>query len=439
VLRHRTYHSFGFDLGLYDQVFWNTTQGRILESTMTGANPIPHSQMSDHFSPVYLLLVPFYHAYPHPETLLVLQTAALAIAAWPIYLLAKLKLGDGCGLIWVAIYFLFVPLAYINLYDFHEVAFCVAPLAGALHFLERQKKLWFVASILFIFLVKEELALVGAGFGLYVFVGKREWKLGLALVAGSLATFGLLIGVVIPHFMSGAAYPYISLRYADVGGSPLGIVRTLLTNPLRVARVIVQAKKIYFLIAIFGPVLGLNAIAGWATILVLPTLSYTLLSSYEPQFSFTSQYSAPLVPLVMGTSIIAIGRLPRRALTYALASVLVSSLIFSWAYGDLPYSRKFDWSLFQMQSRYASFLPALDQISPDARVSAENGFPSHLAERRFIYDYGFEGVQDADWVVLDYEGTNYNIEAFNEQVAQVKTRGYVEVASGYGLSLLRKS
>lgn len=25
VLRHESYHSFGFDLGLFNQVFWNTT------------------------------------------------------------------------------------------------------------------------------------------------------------------------------------------------------------------------------------------------------------------------------------------------------------------------------------------------------------------------------------------------------------------------------
>jgi hypothetical protein len=186
-------------------------------------------------------------------------------------------------------------------------------------------------------------------------------------------------------------------------------------------------------------VLGLSALAGWAAILVLPTLSYSLLSAYEPQFSFTSQYPAPLIPLVIGTAIIALARMPRTARTYVAAAVVVSTMLFSWAFGDMPYSRKFDWSHFAMQSRYARFLPSLDQIPPDARVSAENGFPSHLSARRYIYDYTFEGVQDADWVVLDYEGTNYDIKGFNEQVAQVEARGYVEVTNGYGLALLRKS
>src|SRR5207249_7258462 len=49
---------------------------------------------------------------------------------------------------------------------------------------------------------------------------------------------------------------------------------------------------------------GLSWVSGWAALVLLPTLGYLMLSSYEPQFSFTSQYSAPLVPLVIGTAIL---------------------------------------------------------------------------------------------------------------------------------------
>jgi len=439
VLRHRSYHSFGFDLGLYDQVFWNTTQGRLFESTMTGANPIPHSQLGDHFTPFFFLIVPFYLAYPHPETLLVIQTLALTLGAWPIYLLARLKLPPGYALLWVLVYFLFIPLAHINLYDFHETAFSIAPLGFALYFLERGRRLWFVFFLLVTFLVKEEMALVGAAFGFYVLLGKRDWRLGLGVLVGSLAAFEVIVQVAIPYFARGQSYPYIAERYAAVGGSPTGILRTAVTDPMRIVRAVVQTKKLYFVIAILGPVLGLSAFAGWATVLVLPTLTYTLLSGYEPQFSFTSQYSAPLIPVVLGTAIIAMARLPHQIRGYLGAGVVLSSLVFSWGYGDLPYSRKFDLGLFRTPPRYASFVPALNQISPDASVSAEDGFPSHFSERRYIYTYGFQGVQDAQWVVLDYEGTKYNLAAFQDQLTYVESLGYQEVASGPGLALLRKS
>jgi hypothetical protein len=45
---------------------------------------------------------------------------------------------------------------------------------------------------------------------------------------------------------------------------------------------------------------------------------------------------------------------------------------------------------------------------------------------------------DAEWVVLDYEGTNYNLAAFDAQVASVEAAGYDQVATGYGLALLHK-
>src|SRR5260370_2729609 len=227
--------------------------------------------------------MPFYFASPHPETLLVIQTLALALGAWPVYLLARLKLPAGYAPLWVLAYFLFVPLAYINLYDFHEVALSVAPLGFALFFLERGRRGWFLFSLLVTLLVREEMALIGAGFGLYALVGKRDWKLGLGVLIGSLLAFAAVIQLTIPHFAVGRTYPYIKLRYAEVGGSPVGIVTTLLTDPLRIARAVLEPKKIYFAIAIFRPVLGLSAVAGVASVVLLPTLRYLLLSNYEPQ------------------------------------------------------------------------------------------------------------------------------------------------------------
>ena len=439
MLRHRTYHSLGFDLGLFDQVVWNTSQGRPFETTMSQALPIPHSFLGDHFSPALALVVPFYLAYPHPETLVVLQTLGLALGAWPVFLLARLKLPAGHPLVWVLVYFLSVPLAYVNLFDFHEVALSVAPLGFALYFLERGRGGWCLVFLAAAVLIKEEMALVAVGFGAYLLLGKRDWKLGAGLVAGGLAVFLVMIDAVIPYFAGGRAYPYIGERYAEVGGSPLGVAKTLATNPLRIVRAVLQAKKLEFVVAVFGPVLGLSAIAGWAALVLLPTLAYLLLSSYSQQFAFTSQYSAPLIPLVAGTAIMGVARLRRRAQAYVAAAVVLSSLGFGWAYGDLPFSRKFDVSQFELQSRYASFVPSLAQIPADARVSAEDGLASHLSERRFIYDYHFEGVQDAQWVVLDYAGADYSLPVFDAQVADAEKMGYVEVASGDGLALLRRS
>ncbi|MDQ6917754.1 MAG: DUF2079 domain-containing protein [Candidatus Dormibacteraeota bacterium] len=439
VLRHESYHSWGFDLGLNDQVIWNTTQGRPFESTMSLVLAYPHSYLGDHFAPIYLLVVPFYMAFPHPETLVVFQSMAFALGVWPVYLLARLKLPDGYPLVWAVAYFLFPSVAFITLWDFHDIALSVAPLGFALYFLERERKGWFVLSLLVSFAIKEEMPLIGAGIGAYALLGKRNWKLGLGVLAGSLLAFATLLQVVLPYFLHGRSYSYIRERYAEVGGSPGAILLTLLTKPLQVAHVLLVPKKLFFSIGIFGPVLGISWLAGWASLLLLPTLGYILLSNDVKQYSLVTQYPAPLIPLVFGTAILGFARFRESARLPLAVAVLASSLLFSFAFGDMPFSLKFDASQFRREPRYAAFMPQLAVIPSDARVSAEGGITSHLSERRYIYDYWWEGVQDADWVVLDSRAVNYDLRTFESQVTSVESHGYEQVASGQGLMLLRKA
>ena len=439
ILRHTTYHSFGPDLGLFDQIFWNTTQGRFFESTMSLGQPQPHSYFSDHFSPVYLLVLPFYAVFPQPQTLLVAQTVALALGVIPIYLLAREKFAPGLiRIAWVAVYFLFLPVAFINLFDFHELAFAVLPLGFAIYLLERGRLIWFGLSLLAAFLVKEELPLVGLGFGAYLLAGKRDLKLGLGVVAASGLAFLAIIRLIIPAFGDGSGYVYFSARYNQLGDNPLQILGTILTNPRRLAETLFQAQKLKFLVGIFGPVLGLSFLSGFGMLLVLPTLAILLLSNYAPQFAFTSHYSAPLIALVLGTSILGLSRLRPGVHGPISAAVLLSSLGFSFLFGDLPFSHHFDPNMFQTETRYVAFAPSLARIPASASVAAENNLTPHLSHRRLIYDIEFEGPQHAEYLALDDASLSRDRAAFARQVAAFEAQGYREIAGGDGLAILER-
>jgi uncharacterized membrane protein len=442
VLRHVTYHSFGPDLGIFDQVFWNTTQGRFLESTMSLVQAQPHSYLADHFSPVYLLLMPAYALIPRPETLLVVQTLFLALGVWPLYLLARSKLEPGFHrLVWVLVYFLFLPVAFINLFDFHELALAVLPLGFAIYFLENGRPGWFLLSLVSTFLIKEELPLVGFGFGAYILLAKRDWKLGLGVLAGSLAAFLAVVRVIIPAF-GGGSYEYfarrLNYRYAELGTTPQEIIATAFSHPGRIVHLLFQAQKLKFLVGIFGPVLGLTAISGFAAILVLPTLGILLLSNYAPQYAFTSHYSAPLIALVIGTSILGFARLRASFRRPVAAGVLASSLVFSFLFGDLPFSRHFDARMFEPEPRYAAFVGNLDRIPPDASVAAENNLTPHLSHRRFIYNLEFEGPYNAEYLALDDAALGRNATAFQQQIASFESQGYRTIATGDGLALMQR-
>jgi uncharacterized membrane protein len=443
VLRHTTYHSFGPDLGIFDQVFWNSTQGRLFESTMSLVQPQPHSYLADHFSPIYLLLLPAYALVPRPETLLVIQTLFLALGVWPLYLLARLKLEPGFQrLVWALIYFLFLPVAFINLYDFHELALAVLPLGFAIYFLERGQRGPFLLSLASTFLIKEELPLVGVGFGAYILLAKRDWKLGLGVLAGSLAVFLALVRVIIPAF-GGGSYAYFArrfaFRYPELGGSPGDIIATAVRHPGRLANLLLQPQKLKFLVGIFGPVLGLTVISGFAALLVLPTLGILLLSNYPPQYAFTSHYSATLIALVIGTSILGFARLPARYRPPVAVAVLTSSLAFSYLFGDLPFSRHFDLRMFRTEARYVAFTPNLARIPANARVAAENNLTPHLSQRRYIFNIEYEGVQDAEYVALDDAALQRNRAVFAEQVRELESQGYRQIATGDGLALMQRN
>src|SRR5258708_12950002 len=126
------------------------------------------------------------------------------------------------------------------------------------------------------------MALIGVGFGAYALLGKRDWTLGLGVLAGSLLAFVAVSQVAIPWFAGGRSYPYIALRYAPVGGSPGGILKTFVTDPVRIARALLQPKKVYFLAPIFGPVLGLTPPAARPPLLLPPTPAFLPPSTSHP-------------------------------------------------------------------------------------------------------------------------------------------------------------
>src|SRR5438045_9032022 len=91
-----------------------------MESTLSLERFDPHSVFLDHFSPALLLVVPFYAIVPHPETLIVFQTVALALGAWPVYLLARRYLPRGARrLVWIAVTVLFAPVVCVRFHVFH--------------------------------------------------------------------------------------------------------------------------------------------------------------------------------------------------------------------------------------------------------------------------------------------------------------------------------
>jgi uncharacterized membrane protein len=456
LLRQWSLHSTASDLAVFDQVLWNTVHGRFMESTISLARCEPHSFFGDHFSPALLLLVPAYIVFPHTETLIVVQTIALALGVWPIYLLARRFLPTSeQRLVWVAAYLLSAPLSFIALYDFHEITLAVAPLGFALYFLATRRTVAMVLCLVVALLAKEEVALIGVGFGVALAFQGR-WRSSTVVIVGSIVAFVVTLKLVIPAFAEGAPYQYLG-RYASLGRDEGEIARTLLLDPLRVLSVLVSGEigsKVVFVLSLFGPGLGLALRSKWALIPSLPPLGYLMLSDYGGEHTLHNQYGAPLIPLALGASILGVAALGGRWRRRVTVGVLASSLFFAFSFGGLPFSLDFANAFLRgepnrapsgapilaRESRYEPFLAAVGAIPADARVSSRDFFTTQLPQRRFNYNLVGLDVCDAQYVILDYAAPSVNRDLAKHltEVDSVERLGFEEIASGQGLSLLRR-
>ena len=117
VLKFLTYNATFADLGVENEVEWLLLHGGIhgyLSSGFTAIYPIQYQK------PVLFLFLPLYAMAPGPETLIIIGTISLGVAALPLYAMARRMLRSEWQAATIAIcYLLYFPVASSNLFDFH--------------------------------------------------------------------------------------------------------------------------------------------------------------------------------------------------------------------------------------------------------------------------------------------------------------------------------
>jgi uncharacterized membrane protein len=201
---HYSFKTSSFDTTVYEQLMYNFLGGRGLTCSV---NPpyIPQFWLGFHFSPILYLLTPFYYVFPHVHTLLVVGSTAVALAAWPIFLMAEELLGSAKKALLIALIYLFHPFVFNGTaWNFHETDFaplCIAWMLWAV--MHKKQGLLFALSIVLLS-IKEHYGLSVAGFGfLWAWHWreiKSEVKFGLLLAAFGITVLSFILLVFLPYF-----------------------------------------------------------------------------------------------------------------------------------------------------------------------------------------------------------------------------------------------
>ncbi len=414
----------GWDLGQYDQLIWNSLHGYLFQNTFVPDAPI---FLGKSFTPILLALVPLYAIWSDPIVLLVFQSFALGIAAFPIYWLARERLGRLLAFAIGLAYLLSPALHGINLYEFHEIALAAPVLAYATFFLLRRHTPGLIVTLLVALLIKEESALILTAFGVFIFLFQKNRRLGFALALGGAAWAVVLLQTIIPFFRgdpSGAFYYFGSgvvagggARYGYLGNSIPEIISTLLTRPDVVWTHLVVPGKIEYGLHLIVPLGLLPLFGAEALVLALPTLAYSLLSEFDAQYSIHFHYSAALLPFFFFAAILGAERLlgwiaharHAAASRVAIAVLFVVSSVISYRFqSPAPLGLYYQAERYVMTAHTMLGDALMRAIPSESVVATQVDFLAHLSGRRQVYEIPrAPNYRQVDYLVADTSSAWY--------------------------------
>jgi len=210
---------------------------------------------------MFLILL-IYAIYPKTLTLLVVQTAAIALGAVPLFAITKERLGKEGGVVIVALYFLYPALWGINLWDWHPVAFSIPFLIGAFYFFSKRNYKLYAISIALALSCKETVAFPVIFLGIY---GIRKHRSSLpslgdlskskdAIVSLTTVLIGLgwiALSFTIPGLPH---YSILSSYYGYLGGSIGEIISSSVSNPGLILGHLFRFESFRYYIFLLGPI-----------------------------------------------------------------------------------------------------------------------------------------------------------------------------------------
>jgi uncharacterized membrane protein len=404
-IRHAAFWSGRFDLGNLTQAVWSTAHGHFLQMTDIDGRQI--SRLGAHFDPIVAALAPLWRLWPSPEMLLLVQALAVAAGAVPVFLLArKHLLSEWAGLAFAVAYLLYAPTEWLVVDDFHPVALATPLLLTGFWLLDEDRLVAFAFVAALACLTKEHVGFTVAAMGIWYGVARRR-RAGFVIAIVGAAVSVVAIAVIVPHFAPGGGSPFES-RYAAVGGSPSGIVKTAVTDPSTTLSALAEGRDLQYVFHLLLP-LGFLAVLGpGAALTALPEVVLNLLSDVRTQTSIHFHYTAGAIPGLVTGAIFGAARLrsrPDRTWTLAIRGVVVVALVTTVLYGPLPtwshlpFGQKVGAFQYRITARDHAADDAVRLIPSGAPVSASNTMGAHLSDRRRVFS--FPRLGEARWVAVD--------------------------------------
>lgn len=418
ITRHESFGSGSWDLGCHVQNTWQIAHGTGFMSTvLPGVN-----FMGDHFMPVLFLAFPLAYL-GGGSVLLFAQAVIVALAAWPLALLARRGGVGPLATTAIVIAYLFHPgtLSMIS-FDVHEIAPVPFGMLFAVYGFVVGRRAIAYPSLLLVASCKESAILYAGAIGAWLFLTKPGKRVeGLIVGAACVAWFFIVVGKIQPKLLEGGAWGMIHLaRFSAFGDSLTSAALNMALHPGKVVLHLVSpAEKLATLQTTFGAYGLLPLAAPDALVLASTNLMERFLADKREMWGLGFHYSLTLVGVAAYASVVAAARVARaahavierlrgapvdvaRPIDAGLAAFVLLSTIgaaallapgYELATLHKPYFSKP--AQIEINKRAVAFVP------DGAAVVAQNHFVPHLARREKIWMPEWKFLPEAEYVVLN--------------------------------------
>jgi hypothetical protein len=375
----------------------------------------------------------------------------------PIWRYVERRLGRPSAYLFAGAYALSWPVAEAVAFDFHEVAF--VPLLSAL-LVERYdagRRGQAALAALALLLVKEDMGLLIAGFGLVLLTRSGQRRAGLAYLAAGAAAVWAASRVLINLFGGDNDYYW---AYGSFGDGMPEAVLYLLTHPWAVPDALASPPVKLLTMALLVLPLLLLPLRSPLALAAVPLLAERMLADrfgnwWEPRY----HYSAFLIAILIMAAADGTDRLRGSRSAAALrwtgrlrrtgrarwpgrfryrrrhlpgAAVLAATLVAMpfFALADLA-----DPDLYQRDGRDRAAASAVARVPDGALVETSNNLGPALSARARVLLWDRES-RDAPWIVADIGERTFPFRSVQEQrqrVGSLLDAGYLRVfeAAGY--------
>lgn len=363
------YNSFGYDLGINNQVVWRYSNFQLPFAT---SGPLPYeTKLSTHVELIFLLISPFYWIWESARMLLILEAGFVCFSGIAVYLLAKKrKLHPLLNVSLVITYLSFYGVQNAMWFDVHSASFAAAFLMWFIYFLDSNK---FKSAILLCILAittKENIGLLTLLISFIYFI-KRKDKLTSILMIISGAYLAFIYFIYFPHIVK-QEYLYQNKN---------GLLSNL--NPLSLSDTPEKRQTIYYSLGSFGfisvlaPMFLLPAFGDFAT--------YFILANDNPAtHGLFMHYRITLAPLLVWATIMTIYRFKKLNNKYIALYIFCCALFFQY-YLHLPLSYLSKSWFWTEPAGVKNITYIRNQLSPTDSIVAQNNIVPHISRRDQIY------------------------------------------------------